>query len=312
MWVMPLQTLRFVVDGARSAAANPHVAPGQEAAQETVPAVFNTSLLDDLLVYHSPVIVACGIIGAAVLMHRVIRKRAGRVELFLAYLGLFGVLLIVGMSFFAKVATRYVLVSFLAFQLVGAYGLYVSARTMAARAPRQWVFAVIVAAVLLVCTTDAYQVLRLHPYYQSYHASLRAPDQYGWGEGLEKVGEFLNSKADPEGIRVASFYSCVLNRYMRGEAVELDSLRDDRSDLDYVVLYDSQVKRKLFPDVIRDYESVGGVTPEFVAAINGVEYAWLYPVRSSPLGSGGWARTTGDGPANNGYTSREINGRVLK
>jgi hypothetical protein len=138
----------------------------------------------------------------------------------------------------------------------------------------------IVAAVLLLCAADAYQVLKLHPYYQSYHGSLRAPDLYGWGEGLEKIGQFLDSQTDPQDVKVASFYSCVLNRYMQGEAVELDALPDG-ADVDYVVLYHSQVMRNLFADVIRDYESTGAV-PDFVAVINGVEYAWLYRVRSTP------------------------------
>jgi hypothetical protein len=287
MWVMPLQTLRLVIDGARSAATTPHVAPGQDAVQEAAPAFFDTSLLQDLLVYRSPVILALGIVGAAALIYRGVRGRAGRSEFLLAYTALFGLLLIVGLSLFAKVATRYVLVSFVAFQIVGAYGLFVSARTIAERVPRQWGFAVVVTGALLVCAADAYQVLRLHPYYQSYHGSLRAPDLYGWGEGLEKIGEYLDAKANPQELKVASFYSCVLNRYMRGEAVELDSLEDGASDIDYVVLYDSQVQRNLFAEVTRDYELVAAADPEFIAVINGVEYAWLYPTRSSFEPEGG-------------------------
>jgi hypothetical protein len=68
----------------------------------------------------------------------------------------------------------------------------------------------------------------------------------------------------------------VLSRYFEGTTLELDAAEGGEPGIDYVVLYDSQVKRNLYPNVIRRYRSTGAIEPEFVAVINGVEYAWLY------------------------------------
>jgi len=275
MWVGPVYALKSVAGGVASASVNPHRAPGQELRDRKEKPLVNTHVYEAMLTHRSATAVVFGIAGFAVLVRRFVTRRAGQLEALVACPVGFGICFLMGMSLFAKVGPRYVLVSYVAFQLLAAYGLYVTVKVVVDRSTRPAVKRAAVAAMLALCAWSAFEVFRLHPHYGSF-SGLRARRHYGWGEGLEQIAAHLNAKDDPTGLAVASFYPCVLSRHFVGTTLELDAAENGEPGIDYVVLYDSQVKRGLYPSVIRRYRSEGAAEPEFVAVINGVEYAWLY------------------------------------
>jgi hypothetical protein len=278
MWVAPAYALKSVVASVGRASVNPHSAPGQETVGGEQTALIDSHVYEGILIHRSATAVVFGIVGLAVLLRRFATHRAGNLEALVACPAGFGVFFLVGMSFFAKVGPRYVLVSYVAIQLLAAYGLYAAVKAAIDRSNRPSVKRAAIAVMLALCAWSAFEVLRLHPHYGSF-SGLRAQRYYGWGEGLEQIAAHLNAKQDSGRLVVASFYPCVLSRYFEGTTLELDAAENGEPGIDYVVLYDSQVKRDLYPGVIRRYRSDGTVDPEFVAVINGVEYAWLYAER---------------------------------
>jgi hypothetical protein len=279
MWVAPAYTLKSVAGGVARASVNPQQAVGQVTTGEEEKPLVDTHVYESIVIYRSGTVVLFGVAGLVVLLRRFAMRRIGKIEALVACPMGFGIFFLAGMSLFAKVSPRYVLVSYIAIQLVAAYGLYVTAKAVIERASRPGGRRAAVAVVLALCAWSSFEVFRLHPYYGSF-SGLRAQRGYGWGEGLEQVAAHLNAKDHPERLVVASFYPCVLSRYFAGTTLELDAARNGDPEVDYVVLYDSQVNRGLYPEVIRRYHSGGAVEPEFAAVINGVEYAWLYGARS--------------------------------
>lgn len=149
-------------------------------------------------------------------------------------------------------------------------------RSAVARGKRPFIRVVAPVMVSLICASSASETLRLHPYYQSFRSGIRSRDFYGWGEGLEKVAQHLNSKDNAGELMAALSYHRVLGHYFEGSTVRLDEMT---ADVDCVVLYNSQVGRNLYADVTAKYRAEGAEGPEYVAIINGIEYAWVYRAR---------------------------------
>ena len=115
------------------------------------------------------------------------------------------------------------------------------------------------------------------PYYLTYFNPLlggayTAPHliKIGWGEGLDRVGRFLQREVPHS--RVGTAYSSTVAPFFQGDLAGLDSDR-----LDYVVLYQKQVQggnAPLLPDVVRYYEQRD---PIFFVDLNGIRYANVYP-----------------------------------
>ena len=238
---------------------------------------FHPQFLRDLVTYRSLTILAFATLGLGLLLYRLRRRGVDDRGFVLAYLGVFGAIFLLGMSFFPKATSidhgyRYVLVSFLVLQLFAAHGFLEAFRAAVAAIPSRRVLsgasAVLLGALLGV---EAFRVLRLHPYYQTFHNEVLRPPFYGWGEGMELVARHLNAKPRAAELVVASDVTCCLNYFLVGRAVPLGEFGVRRTD--YAVLYNAQVNRGLYPEVTTELRRR---TPEFVARINGVEYAWVY------------------------------------
>ena len=66
---------------------------------------------------------------------------------------------------------------------------------------------------------------------------------------------------------------------IQAEADVFAKRRKDRIEAakpDYIVLYQSQVARYLYPAIVDEYYLNGKIKPEFIVKINGIEYAWVY------------------------------------
>ena len=123
-------------------------------------------------------------------------------------------------------------------------------------------------------------VLPCHPYYYPYFNPLAGGGlvgvrmlRVGWGEGMDRVAQYLNQKPEAERLSVAARW----HRYMvgfRGKALPFDqSGRWTRAD--YMVLYIQQTQRMLDPSpgIIRYFQRL---QPEHVVYLNNIAYAWIY------------------------------------
>jgi hypothetical protein len=124
-------------------------------------------------------------------------------------------------------------------------------------------------------------VLPYHPYYFPYFNPLLGGGRVGaktlrigWGEGMDKVADYLNTKSEATNLTVAARW----NQYMLdfvGKTLSFDST-GRWIQADYMVLYIHQTQRMFDPSpgVIRYFQ---GQEPEHVVRINGIEYAQIYP-----------------------------------
>lgn len=103
----------------------------------------------------------------------------------------------------------------------------------------------------------------------------------GWGEGLDLAAGYLNRQPDSDTLRVSAWYHSAFEPYFRGQAVETAGdekiSRSPKPALaaQYVVLYINQIQRQMpTPGLIQYYQSF---PPAHVVAINGIDYAAIYP-----------------------------------
>ena len=128
------------------------------------------------------------------------------------------------------------------------------------------------------------------PYYFTYFNPIAggpflAPRvvKYGWGEGLDQVGRFLQRTAP--GSRVGTPYASTVAPYFGGRLSDISG-----DHLDYVVLYSKQLQSgEPAPAAIEYYNTAG---PVFAVTLNGLPYASVFagpalqmlPPDAGPLG----------------------------
>ncbi len=116
-----------------------------------------------------------------------------------------------------------------------------------------------------------------YPYYFSYYnplmgGPLTAPRlvKIGWGEGLDRVGRWLQQQPQPETLRVGSYYASALAPFFSGNINPVTA-----ESLDYVVLYIKQTQSgEPSPSILRYYLSR---PPAYTVHLAGIEYARVMP-----------------------------------
>ncbi|MBN1995513.1 MAG: glycosyltransferase family 39 protein [Anaerolineae bacterium] len=124
-------------------------------------------------------------------------------------------------------------------------------------------------------------VLTYYPYYLTYfNPLLGGPTRaakttlMGWGEGMEQVAAYLNTKPNAEQLYVASTPSQTLLPYFAGTGENFYT-NDIAFRADYVVLYLAQMQRLApSPEIVRYFEAQ---PPEKIITIQDVVYAKVYP-----------------------------------
>ena len=133
---------------------------------------------------------------------------------------------------------------------------------------------------LLLLLLHFYPVITDSPYYLAYFNPLlgglpRAVETtlVGWGEGMEQVAAYLNTRPNARNLYVASTPSQTLLPYFVGTGENFYT-NDIAFRADYVVLYVTQLQRLApSPDIVHYFEAQ---TPEKVITIKGVTYAKIY------------------------------------
>ncbi|MDE0018639.1 MAG: glycosyltransferase family 39 protein [Candidatus Poribacteria bacterium] len=203
---------------------------------------------------------------------------------------LFGVFYCIGLSLVAKKIARYLVIFLPAVSLLSAMGaIYI--RQHIEKKSLGWLF--IVAVVVL----QVAPVLRLHPYYATYHFPL-LPAQWvaknttlGGGVGLEVAAAYLNAKPDAQHLQVrVSRFSGGLNEYFVGKTGRRRNSQtlEKNIDFDYDVEYvrDRQIQgtpvdappEEGVPSNVLQLRNALARELEHVVQLNGIDYVWIYRV----------------------------------
>jgi glycosyltransferase involved in cell wall biosynthesis len=139
--------------------------------------------------------------------------------------------------------------------------------------PKEWA-SIVLAIPIIYLTGDN---IRLHPYYLAHYNRLYPIEhdhKLGWGEGLEQAASWIEQ--EHPGAKVFVYYPRVFSYFYKGEVETIGHI-DDASG-DYAVLYRSMFERgeeANETDIVREYQKK---TPAHVITINGLEYAWIFPL----------------------------------
>jgi hypothetical protein len=206
----------------------------------------------------------------------------------LATLGVLGVALgfLVVMTLGPKKFDRYVLPLFPVLDLFAALGYWSAWRVLTAwRRPPLAVTGIAAALLVLLAVQPA---LSVAPYYLAYYNPLAGGSAaavrtlpVGYGEGIDLVANYLNAKPNARNLTVYADRFEQLQATFVGTA---EALRDEPvpRSANYVVLYLFEQQLGHAPRASADYRSR---EPEFVARINGIDYARVYPGPRAASGS---------------------------
>jgi hypothetical protein len=267
-WVEPVERPLAVVNNAFLSATDE-----EEAATETfweVPQLGGWYYLVHGLFKFSPLVT----IGLVLVVF--VRRRLGTANYqSLSQLAVFAVLFTIFLSFGDKRSPRYILPIFPVLSLIAAAGWLGLAATLSQRLrfPGSVEFPATLALILVVGLLIA---LPYAPYYFTFFNPLlggpfTAPHwvKLGWGEGLDQVGRWLETRPEPAASRTGSYYASTLAPFYSGELADPTAPR-----LDYLVLYRKQRQGGVpSPTFIRYYENQGAL---HTVRLNGIDYAEVY------------------------------------
>ena len=191
-------------------------------------------------------------------------------------LAAFAITFIVFMTLSDKRSARYILPAFLPAAILAGSG-FSAWLALRPRNIRLW-------ATLALLTTQLLFVVLYAPYYITYTnpllgGPLTAPRliKIGWGEGMDKVGAWLNRQPDAAALTVGANYASTLKPFFAGRVVSPQS-----ANLDYVVSYIKQRQSgSPPPEVTAYYDEVVGAAEKIRLA--GIDYARIYPGPAAQL-----------------------------
>jgi hypothetical protein len=142
------------------------------------------------------------------------------------------------------------------------------------------------------------ETIRTHPYYNTYYNPLMGgPEEaskhilFGWGEGLNEVATYLDTKPNSEKLVVMlpGYAYGPLSFYFSGTAIKsLSGSPAYIDELDYMVVYIRQVQTpNRYARILENTE------PEHVVMINHLEYARIFNV--SDISQEDWEKLLLDG-----------------
>jgi hypothetical protein len=222
-------------------------------------------------------------------------KRAAR-ESLLPW-SIFALAYLILMSVSPKKGDRYLLPAFLAIDVLASLSLAAGVAWAAQRRPRWYVRAKWIPPGAILALQLAI-LLPLTPYYLAYYNWLAGGPRVaartldiGLGEGLDRVAAYLNGKPDSSSLHVATGYREAFAPQFNGQATSLSYATLYNSD--YVVFYINQLQRQLGWSKFQ--ACCAHRTPEYVARINGIEYAQVYAQPKPDVALGAISRYVGEG-----------------
>jgi hypothetical protein len=188
---------------------------------------------------------------------------------------------------------HYILMSFVCLEVIAGIGLAGAIRWVGERvkpAKQGWVMIVLVTCLLGIHVASG---ISEFPYYYTYLNPLmkfifKDNPNAGYGEGLEKAGEYLSNKPDANALTAISWFGYgPFSYYFSGQSIHMPptnvmdpSLLENIKRSNYLVVYDIYQKRLHMPGLLMD--AVNGITPETVIKIDGYDYVSIYKVIDLP------------------------------
>ncbi|MBN1815606.1 MAG: glycosyltransferase family 39 protein [Anaerolineae bacterium] len=214
-------------------------------------------------------------------------RRGSRFEhrLGVGVLLLYGMLFGAFMSLGAKKFDRYLLPVYPALEIVAAVGLLWLAEVVWKRGGAEklrhrsftWLASFLIVVILQIAL-----VLPHCPYYLTYYnpllGGLRQAEKImmvGWGEGIDQAAAYLNAKPDARQLLVTSPVVSQFAPMFHGET--RPTIRYSVWESDYVMFYLSHVQRERYESLMAEYFFNPEAKPEYVVALHGVDYVWIYP-----------------------------------
>ena len=220
-------------------------------------------------------ILILGAVWSTINRHRPLAKKI-RAALFTPSIGiflLFAILFVIQMTMGAKKGDRYILPSFIMFDIVTAL---IIARLAATK--KRNVTNIILITVTVGLLWQIIMVARLHPHTLAYVNPITrqfiSDHRLGWGEGLDLAAQYLNNKPAANELNVAAYFPTQFAYVFRGKTTAAHNW--DNESIDYVVLYRAMFQRgeeAWETDVINHFRDK---TPEKVISLSGIEMVWIY------------------------------------
>jgi hypothetical protein len=301
MWVRPGFALGELTRGVLWGVATPHGAPGT--AGDVPVQFFSGKVVSDPGLGYYPLSVLYRLspivflffpvsIGAALVgWKRGVWAKSKVLGFWLGVAYIFFYVVMISLS--AKKLESYVLPIFPMLDTLAAVGLFASLCWLARAwmrgregSPQRTVFPALYVAALASIILISVVWLRLVPHYAAYFNPLLGGAKtasrllaFGGGEGLDATAGYLNQKVGAKDLVVSTPYDkAVFRYYFQGTAQPAGRKHWSGSWLlsDYVIWYLSYARRDLpSAEVVDLLESL---EPEYVARINGVDYARVYKV----------------------------------
>lgn len=231
-----------------------------------------------VLIWSTPVGIMA-IIGLPFLWRQEPAKRFSLIALLL-----FASLFFAAMQYSIKKGDRYLLPSFLLWDVVAAS--VVAWFTTHAYHKKNSVFKVGASILLMATLWQGVTLVQLHPYALAYRnpwfRSLASGRTMGWGEGLDLAADYLNQKPNAKELLVISYYeSSFMHRFV-GSVTSAERLAGEGAHdigANYVVLYRTMQGRAPERWETKVLATYANKKPEHVIKLNGEAYVWIYPVK---------------------------------
>lgn len=207
-----------------------------------------------------------------------------------AVLVLFALLFTAFMSLGSKKFDRYLLPIYPPLALMAGVGWTAGLRWIRQRWSSRVARATVPALTLVVVGAQGGLARAAFPYYLSYYNPLlggttAAPAvmMVGWGEGLDQVARYLNSRSDVPVPRVMiGVWGGTFSYYFKGQ------IRDSKFqpgpvtahhwvNSDFCVIYINQWQRQQLPRELLEY--LASLDPALVVRLQGLPYAYVYDIR---------------------------------
>jgi hypothetical protein len=283
MWVDPQQALSLIFDYAASRAVNPEYLEVFFLGETVVGRDPGPLFYAIVILWRMSPWVLLGFLGSLVWLvsggdgNWRSWSRTWEMVVMLAFL----VLYFAGMSMGAIKHARYMLATFPIIDIVAAIGLVWVARSAVRRwLPRVSSPSTTVVGLAILLVTQLLFMAPHHPYYYTFYNPLLGGGtvaarlmRVGWGEGMDQVADYLNSKPNPDELIVATRFG----KYMLGAESKIIPLDNTHQWLqaDYISFYVQQVQKMIDPSpgVIRYFQRQ---MPEHIVQIGGIDYASIY------------------------------------
>lgn len=196
----------------------------------------------------------------------------------------FSLFYLIGLSFVAKKIARYLVIFLPAISILTAIGTIHLTQYFSKTRIRYLVLAVVI-------ILQTVPVLRLHPYYITYHFPLLSGEwiskntSLGGGVGLDIAAAYLNNKPDAQNLKVrASPFATSLDKYFVGETLNQHTNAAFDYDVEYIRVRQIQgvpidsLPTRATPAIALQLRKTSPRELEHIVQLNGVDYVWIYRV----------------------------------